>query len=269
MVRAIGLYLVAFFILAISALQPSIGWLAPIGLAVLFFGAILLWRAEGRKFQDLGFRRVTHWVRNLVGGFFLGVVIPLIVYLVMWVAGWAEISVHIQLQTFGVFTTGILIALVRAGLISFAEELVFRGYYYRTFDLRSGIKFAVIVSSVLWALTHLPDMVAAGLSPLSILIGIATFIIWGIFLALAVRLGNDSLWIPFGVHFGINFVFSSIGYFLVTKPLASQWIIGHPAWSPESGLLGFLIWGVLLLVVLAINSGINSPGDTIPDVESR
>jgi membrane protease YdiL (CAAX protease family) len=269
MLRAIGLYLVGFLILAVSALQPSTGWLAPIGLAVLFFGSILLWRADGRKFQDLGYRRITHWVRNLVGGFFIGAVIPLVVYLLMWVAGWAEISVHLQLQTVGVFTTGILIALVRAGLISFAEELVFRGYFYRTFGLRSGIKIAVFVSSVLWALTHLPDMVAAGLSPISILIGMVSFILWGVFLALAVRLGDDSLWIPFGVHFGINFVFSSIGYFLVTKPLASQWIIGHPAWSPESGLLGFLIWGAVLLVALAINSGINSSGDTIPDIGSR
>lgn len=259
--KALGLYLIAFSILGVSAWQTSMGWLAPVGLAILFFGSLLLWRAEGHQFQELGYRRVSHWAGYLIGGFIVGAVIPLIVVLLMWAVGWADIS--FQIQTNSLIATGIIIALLRAGLITFAEELIFRGYFYRIFDFRNGNRIAVVLSSVLWALTHLPDMVSSGLSIISILIGMATFILWGIFLALVVGLGKDSLWIPFGVHFGYNFVFSMIGYFLVTNLIASDLIIGHPAWLPESGLLGMLIWGAALLVSLGISTSRKSPENQI------
>jgi membrane protease YdiL (CAAX protease family) len=109
------------------------------------------------------------------------VVIPLIVVLLIWAAGWADFSIQIQIGS--VIASGIIIAFLRAGLIVFAEELIFRGYFYRIFDLRYGIRIAIVISSVLWASSHLPDMVSSGLSTISILIGVLTFTLWGIFLA--------------------------------------------------------------------------------------
>ena len=39
----------------------------------------------------------------------------------------------------------------------------------------------------------------------SILMGMLTFTIWGIFLAATIRPTGDLLWMPFGIHFGNNF----------------------------------------------------------------
>jgi hypothetical protein len=42
MIKAPGLYIIAFSIMVISAWQTTLGWLAPVGLGILFFGSILL-----------------------------------------------------------------------------------------------------------------------------------------------------------------------------------------------------------------------------------
>lgn len=253
MIKAIGLYLLTLILLSISAWQTSMGWLAPVGLAVLFFGSIIIWRIEGHRFIDLGFKKAPNWSRYLAGGIIIGAAFPLLVTLVIWLSGWAELS--IEIQSGSVLISGIVVALIRAGLIAFAEEVIFRGFFYRIFDLRYGTRIAIVVSSILWAVTHLPDMMASGLSISSTLIGMLTFIIWGIFLAATIRPIGDSLWMAVGVHFGNNFVFSILGYFIASRLVGPELIIGHPAWIPESGLLGMLAWGVVLLLLLGIFRG--------------
>jgi membrane protease YdiL (CAAX protease family) len=253
MIKAIGLYLLSLLLLSISAWQPSIGWLAPVGLALLFFGSVLLWRIEGYRFINLGFKKVPNWSRYLGGGILIGMAFPLIITLLIWIAGWAEIS--IETQPGSVILSGIIIALLRSGLIAFVEEVIFRGYFYRIMGFQYGIRIAILVSSILWAITHLPDMMASGMSFLSILIGMLTFTIWGIFLAATIHPTGDSLWMPFGVHFGTNFIFSILGFFIASKLTGPEVITGHPAWIPESGLLGMLGWGAVLLILLGIIRG--------------
>jgi hypothetical protein len=43
-----------------------------------------------------------------------------------------------------------------------------------------------------------------------------------------------------------------IGLFFITEPNAPQWWIGHPAWSPESGLIGVIVWLILALIIYCI-----------------
>ena len=81
--KALGLYIIAFSILVISAWQTTLGWLAPVGLGILFFGSLLLWRAEGHQFQELGYKKVSHWARFLTIGLIVGAVFPLIVVLLI------------------------------------------------------------------------------------------------------------------------------------------------------------------------------------------
>ena len=258
MIKGLGLYLFSFALLALAGWQSSLAWMAPVALAILLFGSLLLWRAEGRPLRDLGFRRIAYLGRFFSIGFLIGATIPIIVLLLIWAAGWADISVRIE--AWRVLIIGISIALIRAALIAASEELVFRGYFLRIFDLQFGFNLAVLGSSLLWALTHLTDMIASGLSPISIVIGMGTFIIWGVVLALSVKMGDDSLWIPYGIHFGYNLVFSIFGYFLAISLDAPQWVVGHVTWSPESGLLGFAIWIGALLILWGIRARGNYVG---------
>jgi membrane protease YdiL (CAAX protease family) len=253
MIRGIGLYILSLILLSISAWQTSMGWLVPVGLALLFFGSLILWRIEGHLFIDLGFMKVPNWSRYLAGGIIIGAAFPLLVTLTIWLAGWSELSIDVQSGS--VLISGIIVALVRAGLIAFAEEVIFRGYFYRKLGFEYGIRIAIVGSSILWAITHLPDMIASGLSISSTLIGMLTFTIWGMFLAATIRPTGDSLWMPLGVHFGNNFVFSIIGYIIASRLFGPELIVGHPAWLPESGLLGMLGWGAVLLILLGIFKG--------------
>jgi membrane protease YdiL (CAAX protease family) len=247
MLKGFILYVFSLILLFLSAWQENLAWLTPLTLGVLLVGSILLWRADGKPLRELGFRRTAHWGRFLGSGLVIGGLIPLIVLLIMWVGEWADVS--FEAGGFQVILSGVILAVIRIALIAGSEELVFRGFFFQSMKMRIGFLSAAIGSAILWALTHLPDMYFSGLSVSSILIGIATFILWGVVLAMCVRLGEDSLWLPFGLHFGYNLVFSIVGYFLVSTIEGSEWILGHPAWRPESGILGLALWifGVVIL----------------------
>jgi membrane protease YdiL (CAAX protease family) len=122
------------------------------------------------------------------------------------------------------------------------EEFVLRGYFLQRFTLGIGAGWAILLSSVLWSIGHLVQMVSEGLSPLSILLGMLTFIAWGTALGIGCLRTAKSLWFPFGLHYGVNISFSLLGIFFEKNYQAPQWLVGHPAWAPESGVLGTVVW---------------------------
>jgi membrane protease YdiL (CAAX protease family) len=260
MIKGLWLYLFSFVLLVLSAWQANLGWLAPFALAVLLFGSLLLWRAEGKPLQELGFRRIAHWGRFFVIGLLIGGLIPVLVLFILWVGDWAVISIKADASQ--VILSGVILAVIRAGLIAGSEELVFRGFFFQSMNLRSGFTAAAIGSAALWGLTHLPDMFASGLSISSILIGMGTFLLWGVALVICVRLGGNALWLPFGLHFGYNLVFSVFRYFLESTIVGPEWIIGHPSWRPESGVLGLALWvfGLIILAgpIIRLNRNLNT-----------
>ncbi len=261
MIKGTALYLFSLTLLFLSAWQTILVWLTPLALAVLLVGSLILWRMEGKPFQKLGFRRSAHWGRFFGIGLLIGGIIPIFVLFVLWAGGWANVS--FEVGAVQVVLSGVILAVIRTALIAGSEELIFRGFFYQTMNLKRRFTIAVIGSAILWALTHLPDMYASGLSALSMFIGMATFMLWGVVLALCVRIGENSLWLPFSLHFGYNFVFSIFSYFLVSTVDGPEWITGHPAWSPESGILGLALWlfGVIIVGVLMIKAKDKSPNE--------
>jgi hypothetical protein len=91
--------------------------------------------------------------------------------------------------------------------------------------------------------------VASGLSPLLIGIGIVTFVVWGVTLGIGFLRTGNTLWFPFGLHYGYNLGCSLLGGFTAVTYHAPRWLIGHPAWAPESGLLGLLVWSIGLVTL--------------------
>jgi hypothetical protein len=63
---------------------------------------------------------------------------------------------------------------------------------------------------------------------------------------------GKSLWFPFGLHYGVNISFSLLGGFFLVSYQAPQWLVGNPAWAPESGILGTLVWLVAIGIVWKI-----------------
>jgi membrane protease YdiL (CAAX protease family) len=242
-----GIYLAALFA---AALVPSLTWLAPVAMLVLLAGVLWLWRSAGHPLRTLGFRRDVPWLRFLIAGLLLGLAFPLAAVALQAAAGWLALA-PATLSTTELFR-GLLLGVVRNLLVVAFEEVVFRGYYLQRLRTRFRMWPAVLMSALLWALSHLPNMLVSGLSAPQLVLGMLTFMVWGSVLGIGFLYTDRTLWFPFGLHYGNNLGFSLVGALMIKTYPGPSWLVGHPAWAPESGLIGMALWAVCLLAAWQI-----------------
>jgi membrane protease YdiL (CAAX protease family) len=127
--------------------------------------------------------------------------------------------------------------------VAVTEELLFRGVVHRILEQRAGSVIAIVVSSLLFGLTHLVN-------------GNAT--LWGT-LAIAVEGGamlavaytaTRSLWVPIGLHFAWNFlqggVFGTAVSGAESEPGLLRTVLSGPdaltggSFGPEAGLFALV-----------------------------
>ncbi|WP_410631313.1 CPBP family intramembrane glutamic endopeptidase [Amycolatopsis sp. cmx-4-83] len=137
--------------------------------------------------------------------------------------------------------------------VAVTEELLFRGVLHRILEQRVGSVLAIVVSSLLFGLTHLVN-------------GNAT--LWGT-LAIAVEGGamlavaytaTRSLWLPIGLHFAWNFlqggVFGTAVSGAESEPGLLRTVLSGPdaltggAFGPEAGLFALLCCGTVTALLL-------------------
>jgi membrane protease YdiL (CAAX protease family) len=249
--RALILYFLSFLAVFLLVIFPTPAWLSIVAfLLVLPLAAIWIWRSEGFPLGDLGYRLSNRWLRFFGLGILSGLAIPVLFSAIEVLGGW--ITLASREETIQGLISYLLPVLIRMILIVAIEEFVFRGFFLNALSINTSFRLTAVLSSLLWGATHLPSMVSDGLSPGLIIIGMASFVAWGITLSLAYLLAENSLWLPYGIHLGVNLGFSLIGWFFITQPITQQWLIGHPAWSPESGLIGVIVWSILAMVLYLI-----------------
>lgn len=247
MFKSLILYGVYFAALLIASLIPSLAWLAPVAMVVLLAGVFWLWRSTGHPLRALGFQWDSPWFRFLAYGLVLGLALPLAIIVMQVIAGWLALE-PATLSTSELIRR-VLLAVVKMALVVAFEEVVFRGYYLQRFWTRLDLWPAIFLSSLLWALSHLPNMLVSGLSPGQLALGMFTFILWGSVLGIGFLYTGNRLWFPYGLHYGYNLGFSLLGSLMVKTYLAPTWLVGHPAWAPESGLVGAALWALCLVVM--------------------
>lgn len=250
MLKSFVLYGIYIAALLISALVPSLSWLAPVAMLVLLAGALWLWRSAGHPLRTLGFGRDVSWLRFLIYGLLLGLMLPLAAIAVQAAADWLALEPTTLLTAD--LIRRLLLGVVKMFFVVAFEEVVFRGYYLQRMRARLSIWSAVLVSALLWALSHVPDMIVSGLSAPQLVLGVLTFILWGSVLGIGFLYTSKTLWFPFGLHYGNNLGFSLLGTLMTKMYLAPAWLVGHPAWAPESGLIGAALWAVCLLAAWQI-----------------
>lgn len=130
-------------------------------------------------------------------------------------------------------------------LVATWEELAFRGALQPIAIARLGKAQGLVTASALFGLFHLPNIlyhdVPAALVPQTV---IALAVMGLVFGAAALR-ESGQLAVPIALHFGWNsacFGLEEVWTYHFTGP---QWLIGTPAWFPESGLLGLLTLALL------------------------
>lgn len=97
--------------------------------------AVLLWKLEKRLLIDLGFRRRGPWLRNLAVGLLIGTPSVAVLLAAGSAAGWHLLS---PLPGHDVSPEVIPSLFAFALLVSFSEELTFRGYCLQRIELGLG-----------------------------------------------------------------------------------------------------------------------------------
>jgi uncharacterized protein len=207
--------------------------------AALAATAVMLRALDKRSWADVGLSRRAAQLRPMLTGWCIGsaaigaacAVLALVGLLrfhpTAVQAGWLGAALRVTL------------VLVPAAL---AEELICRGYLLTVVRDNVGVRWAVILTSLLFGLLHLGNPGASAES-------VALVTLAGIFLA-TVRVALDSLYAAWMAHLAWNWVmavplhaavsgvrFESPEYQAVTSGPA--WVSGG-AWGPEGGLVGGL-----------------------------
>jgi len=251
--KPLALYSIVFVTMALAFWHPSLAWLNPLSILILLFGTVWLWRAEGHSLYDLGLHRVASWHRSVLLGISIGLVLPTSLMVAETATGWITFVPAL-------WSAAILLSVVtKVTLVVVVEEVVFRGYLLQHFSFTRGTRQAILLSSLLWALLHLPNMVSSGISLAPLAMGIITFVLIGVALSIGFLHTDNTLWLPLSLHLGYNLSYSFLGLFAAATYHAPQWLVGHPAWAPESGLLGVLLASAILVIVrwtTAKNEGI-------------
>ncbi len=116
----------------------------------------------------------------------------------------------------------------KLGIVAWWEELVFRGYIFQNMIAGIGLKWSIIVSSLLFGFGHAANPEATLLS--SVLIALITPQL------IYAYLKTGQLWLPIGLHLGWNFFQASIFGFAASgqdspslislSPIGPEWLSG-------------------------------------------
>ncbi|MGQ9849458.1 MAG: lysostaphin resistance A-like protein [Aggregatilineaceae bacterium] len=130
-------------------------------------------------------------------------------------------------------------------LVATWEELAFRGALQPIAIAHLGTVKGLATVSVLFGLFHLPNIfyhdVPAALIPQTVI----TLTLMGFVLGLTSLWTDGQLILPIALHFGWNSACFGLEQTLSYHFTGPQWLIGTPAWFPESGLLGALALAAL------------------------
>ena len=252
MVRYSLLFIFALVGLASGSLVSGASLLTPLSLALLLIGSLLLWRREGSSFRGLGFHPSSRWPLQLLGAMAIGAGIVALFSLTLAWSGALSLAARDGLDER--LPQLLLQVFILTALVAVSEELIFRGVYFQKLRLSFHFWIGVIGSTALWALIHLPAMAGDGVPLGGILLGLLTFLGFGVFLSLAMVIAGGSLWVPIGIHYGYNLAFSALGAFYSVEIVGQPIITGYPGWAPETGAVGALVW-LGLAFLLGIRGG--------------
>lgn len=199
-------------------------------------------------FVVLYFNEGLFWGKKPEKGLFFGAALMGTVFALELFAGW------IKVEGFDI-DPGILIPFfILQVLVSFGEELSFRGYILKNLICSAGIQRGIVLTSFMFSTIHLPSLVYQGMDASR---GIIAFVVLGLFGAIA-----SIIYLKFGLmsaagfHFGWNFLQYNIFTLTGTQPgvmksgYLEQSLLTGGSYGPEAGILGFIV--VLFALVILI-----------------
>jgi hypothetical protein len=250
--------LLALPVTALALLFPAATDLvALVGSQLVFFISVVAatWVArrflDRRSFRSLGLGWSGDAPRDLWFGVALAGAQMGLIYLAEWALGWLTFEAFAwDVQPWPEVVGGTLLMLGVFALVGWNEELLSRGYQLQNLAEGLNLRWAVVISSALFALLHLGNPNVSG-------VAVTGLVAAGFFLAYA-YVRTRQLWLPIGLHLGWNFFEGTVFGFAVSGQasfrLVHQSVDGPALWTggafgPEAGLI---ILPALLLGALAV-----------------
>ncbi len=250
MIKAVLLYIIVLIMLLLGFLYPIFSFLNILSLIILILGAILFWQRDEKSITELGFHKNEKWVILLAMGLIQAMILVPSLFVSEIILNLVTLLPKPFSREMAIFT---LLGSIRILAIILTEEIVFRGYYLQIFKQKYSDKVGIVVSSILWAMLHFPNMfIESELSPFHLLLGMITLTIWGIGLGIGFIKSQNTLFFCIGFHFAYNFSFTLITTFFDITRNVPEWLLGQSSWTPESGIIGVVFAACILLSVVLI-----------------
>ena len=217
---------------AVAALACALGYVA-----------YVKW-VERRAVTELGGRgALTEWA----GGAALGVLLGLLTLAPLWGLGVYRLGSVGQ----GLGNSFPLIKQIpEMLLVSVIEEILMRGVVFRIAQQAWGTRRALLLTTVLFVAGHLPG----GISPVGMLVTAAASLAFT-----AAYLLSGRLWLPMGMHFAWNYLFSAVFSVPVSGHEAKGWLQGSmsgPDWlsggayGVEASAAALFVWAATAALML-------------------
>lgn len=194
---------------------------------------------DHRSFPSLGLRINSQALVDFLFGVGLTGLMMAIIFLSLWALDWVQVeSFAWQVESWGSVTASVLIMIVLFTMVSWQEELLFRGYWLQNLSAGLSGSLGILLSSAVFALGHWfnPNLGWQGLLGLFLA---------GLFLAYG-YLRTRQLWLPIGLHLGWNFfegtlfgfpVSGQYQYQLIRQTVTGPDLITGGTFGPEAGLI--------------------------------
>lgn len=263
----------AFFAPASSAPPENSAEFAVDGAMIVVYLALILWVAliswfclrffEGLPWASLGYWFHRGWLRDVLSGLLLGVLMVVGVVLVQKLSGGTQIGLNPSWwKAEGITTAGWRATLagfaVASGLLLVAaafEEIVFRGYVLQTLLRDVPAAVPIVLLAVLFGLAHWSNPSRTAFSTLNTVLA-------GIWLALA-YLKTRSLWLATALHFAWNWTMGLVfglpvsgmllrNSLLISTSQTPVWLTGG-SYGCEGGLTATLAFSLALLALWRID----------------
>lgn len=138
--------------------------------------------------------------------------------------------------------------------VAVTEEVLFRGVLFRIMEERTGTMIALVLSSLIFGLTH-------SINANATLWGVLSIALTGGVLTTAAYVATRSLWLSIGLHFAWNFTHAGIfgvavsgsaeaSHGLLQTTLSGPAVLTGGTFGPEASLIALLVCVVPTVVLL-------------------
>ncbi len=233
-ITAVGMFTVRWILGGLPRLSPQ-QWTV---MAVTSTLAVYIARKylDKQTFTSLGLKVDRYAVLDVISGIVNSALVMTAVFFMMRSFGliefhgftWWTDTVNADMGFQLAVVPVVLFVIYELAIVAWWEELVFRGYFFQNLIAGMGLLWAIIVSSLVFGLTHL-------MNPESTILG-------GLLIALITPqliyayLKTGQLWLPMGLHLGWNFFQASIFGFAASgqdspsmisqSPVGPEWLSG-------------------------------------------